>query len=98
MRGIFGIMRGIMLYYFKKGKNAAETQKKTCAVCGEGAVTGRTCLKRFVKVLARQTSWPHPAVALSSRAAPRASPLEVSSGESNVLIRRTVFGLFIMVC
>ena len=30
----------IMLYYFKKGKNATETQKKkTCAVYGEGAVT-----------------------------------------------------------
>ena len=29
----------IMLYYFKKGKNATETQKKICAVYGEGAVT-----------------------------------------------------------
>ena len=28
----------IMLYYFKKGKNATETQKKICAVYGEGAV------------------------------------------------------------
>ena len=28
----------IMLYYFKKGKNATETQKKICAV-NEGAVT-----------------------------------------------------------
>ena len=28
----------IMLYYFKKGKNATETQK-ICAVYGEGAVT-----------------------------------------------------------
>ena len=28
-----------MLYYFKKGKNATETQKKICAMCGEGAVT-----------------------------------------------------------
>ena len=27
-----------MLYYFKKGKNATETQKKICAVYGEGAV------------------------------------------------------------
>ena len=28
----------IMLYYFKKGKNATETQKMICAVYGEGAV------------------------------------------------------------
>ena len=26
----------IMLHYFKKGKNATETQKKICAVYGEG--------------------------------------------------------------
>ena len=41
----------IMLYYFKKGKNATETQKKICAVCGEGAVTDRMCQKWFVKFL-----------------------------------------------
>ena len=29
----------IMLYYFKKGKNGTEMQKKICAVCGEGAMT-----------------------------------------------------------
>ena len=28
-----------MFYYFKKGKNSTETQKKICAVHGEGAVT-----------------------------------------------------------
>ena len=40
----------IMLYYFKKCKNIIETQKKkTCAVCGEGAVTERTCQKRFAR-------------------------------------------------
>ena len=36
-------------YYFKKGKNATETQKKICAVYGEGAVTDRTCQKWFAK-------------------------------------------------
>ena len=41
----------ILLYYFKKGKNATETQKKTCATYGEGAVTDRTCQKWFVKFL-----------------------------------------------
>ena len=29
----------IMHYYFKKGKNATETQKKICAVYGEGVMT-----------------------------------------------------------
>ena len=28
-----------MFYYFKKGKNATEVQKKIAAVYGEGAVT-----------------------------------------------------------
>ena len=39
----------IMLYYFKKGKNATEMQIKICAVCGEGAVTDWTYQKWFVK-------------------------------------------------
>ena len=33
----------IMLYNFKKGKNATETQKKIYAVYGEGSVTDGTC-------------------------------------------------------
>ena len=37
-----------MLYYFEKGENATE-KKKTCAVYGEGAVTGRVCQKWFVR-------------------------------------------------
>ena len=41
----------ILLYYFKKGKNATETQKRICAVYGEGAVTDRTCQKWFAKFL-----------------------------------------------
>ena len=40
----------IMLYYFKKGKNATET-KKIYAVYGEGAVTDGTCQKCFAKFL-----------------------------------------------
>ena len=39
----------IILYYFKKGKNATETHKKIYAVYGEGAVTDRMCQKWFVK-------------------------------------------------
>ena len=41
----------IVLYYFKKGKNATETQEKICAVYGEGAVTDRMFQKWFVKFL-----------------------------------------------
>ena len=42
----------IMLYYFKKGKNATEMKKKKiCAVHGEGAMTDRMCQKWFVKFL-----------------------------------------------
>ena len=32
-----------MLYYFKKGKNATEMQKKICTAYGEGAVTDGRC-------------------------------------------------------
>ena len=43
----------IMLHYFKKGKNATETQKikKICAVYGEGDSTDRMCQKQFAKFL-----------------------------------------------
>ena len=41
----------IMLYYFKKGKNATEMQKETRAVYGEGAVTERTCQKWLARFL-----------------------------------------------
>ena len=40
-----------MLYYFEKGKNATEMQKKICAMYGEGAVTDQTCQKWFAKFL-----------------------------------------------
>ena len=39
----------IMLYYFKKDKSATKTQKKNCAVYGEGAVTDRMCQKWSAK-------------------------------------------------
>ena len=41
----------IMLYYFKKGKNATEIQKKICVVYGEGSVTDWTCQKWFATFL-----------------------------------------------
>ena len=40
-----------MLYYFKKGKNATEMQKKIYVVYGEGAVTDWTCEKLFAKFI-----------------------------------------------
>ena len=41
-----------VLYYFKKGKNATETQKQICAMYAEGAVTDQMCQKWFVKFCA----------------------------------------------
>ena len=70
--------RHIMLYYFKKGKNATETQKKICAVYGEGAVTDRTCQKWFAKFRAGD---------FSPDEAPRSGrPAEVDSDQIKTLI------------
>ena len=45
------ILWHVMLYYFKKGKNATETYTytKICAVYGEGAVTDWMCQKWFMR-------------------------------------------------
>ena len=40
---------GILCFYFKKGKNTTEMQKKICVVYGKVAVTDRMCQKWFVK-------------------------------------------------
>ena len=45
-----------MLYCFKNGKNKAETCKKVCAVCGEGAATDRMCQNWFGKFRAGDLS------------------------------------------
>ena len=67
-----------MLYYFKKGKNAAETQKKMCAVYGEGAVSARTCQKWFAKFCAGDSSLDD---------APRSGrPVEVDSEQSETVV------------
>ena len=68
----------IMLYYFKKGKNATETQKKICAVYGEDAVIDRTCQKWFAKFCAGD---------FSLDAAPQSGrPVEVDSDQIEILI------------
>ena len=42
----------IIVYYFKKGKNATETHKKICALYGEGIMTDPTNVSKVVcKVL-----------------------------------------------
>ena len=70
--------RHIMLYYFKRGKNATETHKKICAVYGEGAVTDQTCQKRFVKFRAGDFSLGY---------APRSGrPAEVESDQIETFI------------
>ncbi|XP_032467124.1 nucleotide triphosphate diphosphatase NUDT15 isoform X1 [Phocoena sinus] len=70
--------RHIMLDYFKKGKNATETQKKICAVYGEDAVTERTCQKWFAKFRAGDFSLDD---------APRSGrPVEVDSDQIETLI------------
>ena len=51
MEGNMQCFQHTMLYYFKKGKNETEMQKKTCAVCGEVAVTDRMCQKWFARFL-----------------------------------------------
>ena len=68
----------MMLYYFKKGKNATETQKKICAVYGEGAVTDRTCQKWFVKFRAVNF--------LLDNAPWSGRPVEVDSDQTETLI------------
>ena len=68
----------IMLYYFKKGKNTTEIQKKICAVYGEGAVTDRTCQKWFAKFNVGDFSLDN---------APRSGrPVEVDSDQINTII------------
>ena len=51
----------IMLYYFKKGKNTTEMEKKICAVYGEGAEGDRMCqrgLPSFVVEISHWTTLP----------------------------------------
>ena len=70
--------RHTILYYFKKGKNATEMQKKICAVYGEGAVTDRTCQKWFAKFCAGDFSLDD---------APRSGrPVEVDNDQIETLI------------
>ena len=68
----------IMLYYFKKGKNATKTQKKICAMYGEGAMTDRTYQKWFAKFRAGDF--------LLDNAPQSGRPVEVDSHQIETLI------------
>ena len=68
----------VMLYYFKKGKNATKTHKNICAVYGEGAVTDKTWQKSFGKLHAGDFSLDD---------APRSGrPVEVDSDQIETII------------
>ena len=70
----------IMLYYFKKDRNATEMQKKKKDLCsdGEGAVTDQMCQKWFVELHAGH---------FSLEAAPWSGrPVEVESDQIKTLI------------
>ena len=41
--------RHILLFYFRKGKNASQAHKKLCAVYGDEALKERQCQNWFVK-------------------------------------------------
>ena len=70
-----------MLYDFKKGKNATETQKSICAVYGEGAVTNQMCQKWFAKFCAGDFSLDD---------APQSSrPVEVDGNQIETLIENS---------
>ena len=43
------IFRHILLFYFRKGKKAAEAHKEICEVCGVHCLTERTCQNVFKK-------------------------------------------------
>ena len=78
-----GHFQHIMLYYFKKGKNATEMQekKKICGVYGKGSVTDQTCQKWFVKFCAGHSSLDN---------APRwGRPVEVDSDQIETLIENS---------
>ena len=73
----------ITLYYFNKGKNTTEMQKKICAVYGKVAVTDGMCQKRFVKFRVGDFSL--------DDAAWLGRPVEVDSDQIETLRTMTLF-------
>lgn len=71
--------RHIMLFYYRKGKSAAKTQRKICAVYGENAVNSRTCQKWFAKFRSGDFSLED-----TSRVG---RPVEIDTDEIKTLIR-----------
>lgn len=72
--------RHIMLFYFKKGKNATQTQRKIYAVYGEDAIKEQTCRKWFARFRARNFDLDD---------APRSGrPVEVDNDQIKTLIEK----------
>ncbi|KAL1139196.1 hypothetical protein AAG570_009255 [Ranatra chinensis] len=70
--------RNLVLFYFKKGKKAAETCRKICAVYGEDAVTERVCQKWFSRFRSGN---------FSVQDAPRSGrPTEINSDEVKEMV------------
>ena len=76
-----------IMLYFKKGKNATKTQKKICAVYGEGAVTEHVKRGLLVSVSGLLTFWLNDALLRGClmhgrmcSSTPGLCPLDVSSG------------------
>ena len=75
----YAIFWHIRLYYFKKGKNTTETQKKMCAVYVEVAVTAQMRQRWFAKFRAGDFS-------LHNDAAWLGRPAGVDSNQIKTLI------------
>ena len=72
----------IKVYYFKKGKNTTEMQKKICAVYGEDAMTNWTCLKWFANF--------HAGDFLLGDAPWLGRPVEVDSDQIETVIEKSI--------
>ena len=66
--------RCIMLFYFRKGKNATQIRKKICVVYGEDAVSDRMCQKWFAKFHSREMKM---LLALADQSPPMSTKLQL---------------------
>ena len=44
-----GHFRHILLFYFRKGKNSAQSHRKLCGVYGDGCLSKRQCQNWFAR-------------------------------------------------
>ena len=69
-------------YYFKKGKRGKETQKRICAVYGEGDMTDWMCQKWFARF--------HAGDVFAGQCSPVSRPVEVDSDQIRTLVEINV--------